>query len=80
MNMGSGGIAPPMLTLILDGGEGSATLPGQFTSGGIHPRYPLDMRLGGPQGWSGRRGEEVKLTSAEIRTPADQPVACRYTD
>jgi hypothetical protein len=25
---------------------------------GNRPRYPLDMRLGGPQSWSGRCGEE----------------------
>jgi hypothetical protein len=30
-------------------------------SGQLHPRYPLDRRLGGPQNLSGRRGEEKIL-------------------
>jgi hypothetical protein len=30
---GSGGIAPPFLTLALDGGEWSSLCPGHFTSG-----------------------------------------------
>jgi hypothetical protein len=40
----------------LFGGEWSASRPGRFT-----PRYPLDRRLGGPQSWSGHRGEEKIL-------------------
>jgi hypothetical protein len=33
-------------------------------------RYPLDKRLGGPQGRSGRRGEEKIIDSTGLRTPA----------
>jgi hypothetical protein len=33
------------------------------------PQYPLDRRLGGPHGRSGRRGEEKILDSTRIRTP-----------
>jgi hypothetical protein len=34
---GSGGIAPPFLNSALDGGEWSASLPGQFTTVEIAP-------------------------------------------
>jgi hypothetical protein len=37
-------------------------------------------QLGGPQSRSGRDGEEKNLTPAWNRTPAVQPVSCRYTD
>jgi hypothetical protein len=40
------------------------------------PRYPLDMRLGGPQSRSGRCGVEKNVAPAGILTPAVQPVAC----
>jgi hypothetical protein len=35
------------------------------------PRYPLDRRSGGPQSWSGRRGEEKIFypTGTRTRTP-----------
>jgi hypothetical protein len=39
--MRSGGIAPPLLTSILDGVEWSASRPGR----GKSSRYPLDKRL-----------------------------------
>jgi hypothetical protein len=45
---------------------------------GERSRYPLDMRLGGPQSRSGRCREEENLTSAGIRTQAVQPIT--YTD
>jgi hypothetical protein len=35
---------------------------------GKSPLYPLDRRLGGPQSWSGQRGEEKILDSTETRT------------
>jgi hypothetical protein len=41
------------LTSALDGGVWSTRRPGRFTSR-ERDRYPLDRRLGGPQGWSGR--------------------------
>jgi hypothetical protein len=40
------------LTSALEEGGWSAPRPGRFTPG--KTRYPLYMRLGGPQGWSGR--------------------------
>jgi hypothetical protein len=43
---GNGGIAPPFLTSVLDGGEWSASRLGRFTPGKI-PKYPLDRKLGG---------------------------------
>jgi hypothetical protein len=50
---------------------------------GISPRYTLDKRLGGPQRWSGRRGEGKILDpyrESNSDPSAIQPVASRYTD
>jgi hypothetical protein len=44
------------------------------------PRYPFDKKLGGPQSRAGRCGEEKNLAPAGNKTPAVQPIACRYTD
>jgi hypothetical protein len=46
------------------------------------PRYPLDRRLTGPQGPSGRCEKEniPDPTWTRIPTPAFHPVASRYTD
>jgi hypothetical protein len=49
------------LTSALVGGEWSVSRPGRFTPQRKSPRYPLDMRLGGPQKWPGQRGEEKML-------------------
>jgi len=38
--------------MALEGGEGSASLPGRSSPRGKN-RYPLYRRLGRPQGWSG---------------------------
>jgi hypothetical protein len=46
--MGSGGIAPPILTSAL-GEERSVSLPYHFTPGEVAPLYPLDRRMSGPQ-------------------------------
>jgi hypothetical protein len=46
---GSGGIAPPFLTLALDGGEQSASQPGHFTP---RERMPGTNWIGG---WVGPR-------------------------
>jgi hypothetical protein len=45
------------LTSALDGGKWSTLRPPALPPG-KSPRYPLDRRLGGPQSWSGRGGEE----------------------
>ena len=56
-------------TLALEGGEGSASRPGRFLSRG-KTRYPLQRRLGGPQG---RSGQVRKISpTTEIRSP-DSP-------
>jgi hypothetical protein len=47
---------------------------------GKEPQYPLDRRLGGPQGRYGHYGEEKNFAPAENGTPAVQTVARRYTD
>jgi hypothetical protein len=41
------------LTLALDEGEWSASRPSRALPPGKGCRYPLNMRLGGPQSWSG---------------------------
>jgi hypothetical protein len=46
---------------------------------GKSPWYQLDRRLGGPQR-KYEHCEQKNLSPARIRTPAVQPVACRYTD
>jgi hypothetical protein len=39
---------------------------------GKSPRYPFDSRLGGSQGWSGRRGEE-KILDPTVSRPLSRP-------
>jgi hypothetical protein len=65
---GNGGIAPPFLTLALDGGERSASCLHHFIAGEIAPCYLLDRRLGGYQGRSGRWSCEKYFASAGNRT------------
>jgi hypothetical protein len=59
------------LTSALDVGEWSASRPGRFT-----PRkslwYPLDRRLGGPQGRSGR-GSEEKAGNRTVEPRSSSP-------
>jgi hypothetical protein len=55
---GSGGVAPPFLTLVLDGGEWSASRPGRFTP---EESAPGTHWIGG---WVGPR---VRLDSMEKR-------------
>jgi hypothetical protein len=50
---GSRGIAIPLLTMALEGGEGSASGAGR-TLPPVKTWYPLYWRLGGPQGWFGQ--------------------------
>jgi len=59
--VGSGGIAPRILTSALDGGEWSASLPSRFYPQGKSPWYPLDRRLGGLQSRSGRCSEQKTI-------------------
>jgi hypothetical protein len=56
--MGSGNIAPPILTSALDGGEWSASRSGSFTPEENIPDTLLDRRMGVPQDWSECCGEE----------------------
>jgi hypothetical protein len=65
------------LTLALEGGEGSASLPGRTLPPG-KTRYPLYRRLGGPQGQS---GQVRKMSPPPAFDPwTVQPVGSRYTD
>jgi hypothetical protein len=61
---GNGCIHPHFLVSALVLGEWSASRPGRF-----NPRDPFDRSLGGPQSWSGRRGEEKILDPTGTRTP-----------
>jgi hypothetical protein len=45
----------------------------QLYSRGNSPRYPLEMRLGGPQNRSGRRRAEKILGHTGTRTPTPRP-------
>jgi len=54
------------MTAALEGGEWSATRPGQSLPPG-KTRYPLYRRLGGPQGRSGR-AENLVHTGIRART------------
>jgi hypothetical protein len=69
---GSGGMAPPFLTLVLDGGEWSASRSCHFKPG--------ERRVGEPQSRSGCRGVEKNLVPAGNQNPAFRPVARHYTD
>jgi hypothetical protein len=57
----------------LVGGEWSASSPDCFIPGDKTPRYPWDMRLGGPQSRSGRHEEEKNPGPTGNRTPTPQP-------
>jgi hypothetical protein len=76
----TGCVAPPFLISVLDGAEWSALHLGHFTPGENLPWYSLDRRLGGPQGRSGRCGEEKNVASVGNRIPAVQLVARHYAD
>jgi hypothetical protein len=57
--LGSGGIAPRILDLGTRWRWVVNFTPSRFTPQGKNPpQYPSDRRLGGPQSWSGRGGEE----------------------
>jgi hypothetical protein len=46
---------------------------------GNNPFYPFDRRLGGPQNWPGRNGEEKNLAPTRTRTQTPRPSSL-YTD
>jgi hypothetical protein len=78
--MGSGDIAPQLLTSALDGGKWSASSLSRFIPREItHDIYWIG-------GWVGPRavldtvGREKSLAPVGKRTPAIQPVSRRYTD
>jgi hypothetical protein len=65
--LGDGGVAPPFLTLVLDGGKWLASHP---------DRLPPGKELGEPQGRSRSCRDAKKkktLASTENRTPTVQP-------
>jgi hypothetical protein len=49
---------------------------------GKESRYPLDRRLGGPQSWSGYRGEKIPSPCWDLNPdhPARSPVKCYTTE
>jgi hypothetical protein len=66
--MGGGGVWTYVsLTSALVEGERSASRPYHFIPT-KEPRYPLGMRLSGPQNWSGLYGEVKILDPTETRT------------
>jgi hypothetical protein len=65
MQMGSGGIAPCMLTSSVGGGEWSASLTGRFNPG----THCMGRKLSGPQSRLGRCREDEKL----LPLPANEP-------
>jgi hypothetical protein len=65
------------VTSSLVGGEWITPRPGPFTPG-TEIRYPFYMRLGGPQGQSGRVRKVSAQPGFDPRTV--QPLASRYTD
>jgi hypothetical protein len=69
---------PSFLTSALDGGEWSASCLGRFTPGEIIPGTYEAGWVPEPV-WTLCRGEKYHV-QAGIRTPAVEPVACRYTD
>jgi hypothetical protein len=76
--MGSGFIAPPLLTSVLVGGDSSASRPGHFTLKERVPRYPLDKRLGGIHIPFGPCGVEKNLLPLQGIEP--RPLARHYVD
>jgi hypothetical protein len=58
-------------------------MPRPLYNRGKNPWYPLDMRLGGPQSWSGRGGEDKKKSYTSPTgnwNPVVQPELSSYTD
>jgi hypothetical protein len=74
---GSRGIALPFHDHGTRRGEGSASCPGRSLPPG-KTRYPLYMRLGGPQGRFGQVRKVSQTSEFDPRTV--QPVASQYTD
>jgi hypothetical protein len=80
--MGSGDLAPPILTSSLGGVVWSTSCPDRFPLRGNCPQYPLNRRLDAPRCWSGLLREERcwPVTLVGNRTQTIQPVAHRYAD
>jgi hypothetical protein len=69
--VGSGGVAPPFLASLLDGGQWSAWPYGAFYPHREIFRYVLDRSLSGPHSWSGRYREEKNLLPCQESKPED---------
>jgi hypothetical protein len=81
--MGSGCIDPRFIDLGTSWKGSVSFTPLLLYLRGNSLRYPLDMRLDGPQNRYGRHGEVKILDPIGNRTPNPsvvQPVASRYTD
>jgi hypothetical protein len=70
----SGGIAPPFLTSVLDGGEWSVSRPSRFTLG-EKASYSLEKMLGWPQSRPGCCGVQKNVAPSGNRAPDFQPIA-----
>jgi hypothetical protein len=62
---GNGVLTSQFLISALDRREWSASRLSRVIPGGNSARYPLCRRLGGHKSWSGRFGEEKKLSPQE---------------
>jgi hypothetical protein len=71
---GSGCIALPFLTSVVDGGEWSVSQTGRLSRRNL-TRYSLDRRSDGPQNRSGRCGEKKNIIHSDNRTSVVRPVA-----
>jgi hypothetical protein len=77
---GSGGIAPCILDLGSRWRWVVSFTPRPLYPQGKRPWYPLDRRMGGPQNWSGRGGEEKNSSPLPgLEPPIIQPIAQRCT-
>jgi hypothetical protein len=76
---GNEGIAPPFLTLALDGREQSASRPCCFTTGKKF-RYPLHRRMHAPQGRSERFEVGNSFCLSWELNPGCPARSRRYTD
>jgi hypothetical protein len=72
--MGSGCVAPAILTSALDGGEWSASRPSRFTPG---ETAAGNHWIGG---WVGPRACLTQWSKENFFAPTIQHVACHYTD
>jgi hypothetical protein len=72
---GSGGISPRILDLGTRWRWVVRFMPWPLYPQGKNPWYPMNMRLGGLQSWSGHGGEKNSQSLLGLKPPITQPVA-----